>query len=157
MARRTSSNRAAPSSSSTLPTVSGRHSCASAAYTGVSTSRILPLSPTTTTPPTCAAPDTMRCPTPISLARPRAFTLYSPGQYSPGTSPTRASTPSRRSADAMSDAVSRKRASMFWRGSRSGIVQVNATVSAWNTAAVPPTMRFTDANPRALAASTARA
>ena len=32
------------------------------------------------------------------MVRPRAFTLYSPGQYSPGTSPTRASTPSRRSA-----------------------------------------------------------
>ena len=60
---------------STLPTVPGDQSWASASYTGVSTSRTLPLSPTTTTPPTCAAPDTMRWPTPISLVRPLAFTL----------------------------------------------------------------------------------
>ena len=51
--------------------------------------------------PTCAPPETSRCPMPTSLTAARALTLHAPGQYSPGTSPTRASTPSAASAAAI--------------------------------------------------------
>ena len=50
-----------------------------------------------------------RWPIPASLTAPRALTLQAPGQYSPGTSPTRASTPSARSAAATIPATSSKR------------------------------------------------
>ena len=60
---------------------------------------------TTTTPPTCAAPRIRRWPTPITLTRPPALTDHSPGQYSPGSSPIRASTPNESKASTITSAI----------------------------------------------------
>jgi len=46
---------------------------------------------------------------PASYVCPRALMLHAPGQYSPGTSPTRASTPSLLTARVTSEAIHSKR------------------------------------------------
>ncbi len=72
--------------------------------------RAAPAEPSTTrTPPTWAPPAIRRCPIPASLVRSRALTLQAPGQYSPGTSPIRASTPSSRRASVTIVAIASKR------------------------------------------------
>ena len=76
----------------------------------------------------CAARAMTRWPTPMSLARPRAFTLSSPGQYSPGTSPTRASTPSPLKASTAISVIASKRSRIPSRGAPSGITHESAIV-----------------------------
>ena len=82
-----------------------------------------------------------RWPIPASFASPRALTLYSPGQYSPGTSPTRASTPSDASAAAIVSAIAAKRVRVpaFAPGSR--VAREKEIEPSWKTAARPPARR----------------
>ncbi|SIJ07948.1 Uncharacterised protein [Mycobacteroides abscessus subsp. abscessus] len=82
------------------PPVVGSHSTPRAASTSVRTALIGSGSVTTTEDENSHAPATTRCAVPIALIRPATLTLYSPGQYSPGISPTRASTPRERSTSA---------------------------------------------------------
>ena len=149
--------RAAPSptSSSTAPAVRGSHRSSSAAYTRSSTSRTRSAPCTTITAPVWLPPATTRCPVPASFRAPAAFTLHRPGQYSPGTSPTRPSTPSSRRARAISVAVASKRSWMPGFGSGSGTAWASSSVPSWKTAARPPASRRIAPKPEARAAASA--
>ena len=86
---------------------------------------------TTTDAAKSQPPLTMRWAVPTSFVRPPAFTLCAPGQYSPGTAPTRASTPSDRSAPASSAASSAKRVCTPVIASASAIARSSTTDSRW--------------------------
>ena len=83
---------------------------------------------TTSTAPLCAPPEIRRCPIPASFVRPPALTLHAPGQYSPGISPTRASTPSDRRAATTMSASSSKRSRVPATGRSAGVAQARASV-----------------------------
>ena len=75
--------------------------------------------------------------------------LYSPGQYSRGISPVRASTPRRRSARSTMPAIVRKRSCVPDHVSCAGPAHANAIVFSWKTAARPPASRWTASKPPA--------
>ena len=92
---------------------------------------------------------------PTIFVVPAAFTLNSPGQYSPGTGPTPAGTPSVRSpaASCSPSTANRSRKSSRacgWRATRS-----STSAPSWYAASRPPAGRVTGVKPCLRAASSA--
>ena len=122
----------------------------------VERARSRPPPPTTTTALVAAPWRTIRWATPATLTRPPTLTLYSPGQYSPASSPIRASAPSDRSASRTRTDWSSKRARRPAVASRSCVTRSTTTQRSSNSAAWPPAERSTGVNPWSSAAAQAR-